>query len=382
MKVLITRNADTSNYGGAETYVVELVRQLEANNINTVVGTAMPRLAAELHKVDHDIVPSPWLNWQRWHGIYTPLVILLHGPWILRLVWWYLRRIRIDEPDLLHPMNRDDWIAATIAGWITKTPVVWTDHADLKHEVINTAGMRNLIGKIVLYWAQRASAIMVVSNAEKQAIEASVGDTLKDKLCVVYNGITSASYEPKPKTKNTVVIGITARMRNQKGLRELIDAFKKLTPPPRKKLELWLIGDGPDEATLQKRADGDPRIRFLGFKKDWMHWVAALDIFAFPSYSEGFSLSLLEAAMLARPIVATNVGGNPEVIVDEKTGLLVRPKEIDALASALQRLIDDPQLAKKLGSGAHGAWEKNFQFDRIVETDIIAIYQHAIGRAR
>jgi glycosyltransferase involved in cell wall biosynthesis len=378
MKILLVRNADTKNFGGAETFVLEIATQLQKLKHEVVVATALPRLRKKLDQNGIKNEGAPWLPWTKWHGIYT-LLLPIHGIWICWLVFIHFIKITNHQPDILHVMNRDDFIAGTIAGMLTRTPVIWTDHADLKHEFSNIKNpFKNMLGKVLLFWAKQADAITVVSNSEKKLIKQNVGNKLDDKITVIYNGTTKPKKLNKIiKPKNTLVLGLATRVRNQKGLRELIDSFGQLTPPKAKKLELWIIGDGPDEDSLKQRAESHPEIKFLGFKEDWLEYVNALDIFVFPTYTEGFSLSLLEAAMLEKPIIATSVGGNPEII-NSKTGILIPPKDVPALSEALQELINNPELGKKLGKAANKTWEENFDFKSIVENDFINLYNKVV----
>ncbi len=103
-----------------------------------------------------------------------------------------------------------------------------------------------------------------------------------------------------------------------------------------------------------------PSVSFLGHRDDIPDLLACLDIFVLPSHSEGISRSLLEAMAGGLPVIATEVGGTPEVVQHEVNGLLVPVKDPQALAQALIRLLADPALAKKLGSGRFRARGRQF----------------------
>ena len=91
------------------------------------------------------------------------------------------------------------------------------------------------------------------------------------------------------------------------------------------------------------------RVHFLGQRRDIPDLLAALDIFVLPSHSEGVSLALLEAMAAGLPVIATAVGGLPEVVTDGENGLLIPPKDPEALAAALARLLADPDSGQKAG---------------------------------
>ena len=157
------------------------------------------------------------------------------------------------------------------------------------------------------------------------------------------------------------MVGLVARLDHWgKGHREFFTALAALQGP--------LSGRGPDH---RRRPAGKPRcgswrrelglagrVHFLGQRRDIPDLLSALDIFVLPSHSEGVSLALLEAMAAGLPVIATAVGGLPEVVTDGENGLLIPPKDPEALAQALARLLADPALAKKLGENARRTWKR------------------------
>ena len=143
----------------------------------------------------------------------------------------------------------------------------------------------------------------------------------------------------------------------EKGLRELLDAMAALAPQ-RPKLQLALVGEGPMRAELETRIDADPslRVRLPGAQgpHEVARWMAASDLVTLPSYSEGHPNVLVEALACGRPVVATPVGGIPEV-VDADCGLLVAARDPAALAAglrdALERTWDENALSRRFSRG-------------------------------
>ena len=116
-----------------------------------------------------------------------------------------------------------------------------------------------------------------------------------------------------------------------------------------------LAGVGPKEPEIKQLAlelDLDDSVVFAGFRSDAPRVTAAADVFVLPSEHEGLPIALLEAMALGRPVVATNVGGTPEVLQNNETGMLVRSRDPEALASGIVALLDDPSLRGRLGSAA------------------------------
>jgi glycosyltransferase involved in cell wall biosynthesis len=144
-----------------------------------------------------------------------------------------------------------------------------------------------------------------------------------------------------------IVVQVGALVDNQKGHRDLIAAAKRLTD----RQSGWrfvLVGGGRDEAVLRQAADGYDTIRFTDHVDNVGDYLAASDIFAYPSLHEGLGSALLDAMNAELPIVASHVGGIPELVEDGRTGLLVPPRDPEALADALARLRNNPSLAGQL----------------------------------
>jgi len=107
-------------------------------------------------------------------------------------------------------------------------------------------------------------------------------------------------------------------------------------------------------------------VHFLGWRKDVADIVRAADVMVLPSRAEGLPLAILEAMACGKPIVATPVNGVPEAVVDGRTGILVTPGDDEALAEALIRLFDQPDLARRMGGEGRQRAETHFSLDRFV----------------
>jgi glycosyltransferase involved in cell wall biosynthesis len=161
------------------------------------------------------------------------------------------------------------------------------------------------------------------------------------------------------------VIGEIARLCDVKGQRELIRALAEI---PDARLVLAgrdLEQGGAFQAELEREADrAGVRERVeIGFHDDVAALLARLDVVALPSWTEGLPMVLLEAMAAGRPVVATPVGGTPELVVDGETGLLVPPRDPEALAAALRRVLDDRELADRLGEAGRRRVSERFSLE-------------------
>jgi len=214
----------------------------------------------------------------------------------------------------------------------------------------------------VLHAAKR---ILVVSEDLGQVAERDY-DADPARIRAIPNGCDATIFHPRDRSDARAALGIDAdaelviyvgRLVPEKGLRELLDAMATLAPQ-RPKLQLALVGEGPMRAELDAKVAADPTLRVHLPGAQGLHevarWMAASDLVTLPSYSEGHPNVLVEALACGRPVVATPVGGIPEV-VDADCGLLVAARDPAALAAglrdALERQWDDGALSRRFSRG-------------------------------
>jgi len=218
-------------------------------------------------------------------------------------------------------------------------------------------GVRGVLEELVVRAADR-----VIVNAEALRPRGAAGARTE----VIPSGVDTDVFAPRPPGRADararlglgaadVVIGTVGRLERRKGTAVLIEAAARLAKFGLPEVQVLVVGDGPlrDElSALAVRLGIPDRIHMLGDRSDVPEVLAALDLFVLPSRTEGMSNALLEAMATALPVVATAVGGNPEVISTERTGVLIPPDDSSALADAVRRLVTTPALAQRLGAAA------------------------------
>jgi glycosyltransferase involved in cell wall biosynthesis len=217
----------------------------------------------------------------------------------------------------------------------------------------------------------------------------------KSKIRVIHNGRDLDRFAPADNSdrrratrgalglRDKQVILTLARLDEQKGHRHLIDALAILASR-RPNLVTLLAGEGPLEPNLRTQCAAlglTDRVRFLGHRRDVPELFEASDMVVLPSLYEGLPLVAIEALAANRPLVATEVDGTPEVVINERTGLLVPPANAAALAAAIERLLDDPELASRLASDGRRFVHENFAVRRQVE-QTVALYCELTGLGR
>jgi glycosyltransferase involved in cell wall biosynthesis len=164
------------------------------------------------------------------------------------------------------------------------------------------------------------------------------------------------------------IVGVVARLEPEKGHPTLIEAWPivlRAVPDA----YLLIVGEGSRRDALEAQARElrvAHRVVFTGRRDDVPAVTAALDVAVLPSYREAQGLTILEAMALSRPVVASNVGGIPEMIEDGRTGLLVPPHDADALAAAIIRLLKNHPLADTLGRAGHDMVHDRFCIELMV----------------
>jgi len=233
-------------------------------------------------------------------------------------------------------------------------------------------------------------AVIVVSEGLRTFLE-KVERLPRRKMVVIGHGIEATSY---PATRAEArralglpahgpLIGAVGRLSPEKGQVVLLRALPAILAAfPR--AACVVAGEGPARAQLEaetRRLGIGDRVVLLGFRRDVPRVLAALDLFVQPSIYEGFGLSLLEAMAAGLPVVASRVGGIPEVVEDGRTGLLVPSQDPAALAAAIVRLLGDAEGAQRLGESAANHARERYSLSRVAER-VDDLYRNILARSR
>jgi glycosyltransferase involved in cell wall biosynthesis len=271
---------------------------------------------------------------------------------------------------VVHCHHYSPFVYASIARlWSPHLRIIFTEHGRLSDAP--PSAKRRTANRVL---AHAPREVVTVSSDLKKHLVAEGFPT--SKVSVIYNGIdvgTMPCGEMRARLRrelhisdDVTLVGTVARLDPVKDLHTLIRAIGAQSSDSR--MSLLVIGDGPERAQLEAvaRASGAAAsIRFLGHREDARDLLAACDLYANSSISEGISLTILEAMAAGLPVVATHVGGTPE-IVDSTCGRLVPSRDPDALAGMLAALARDPALRRELGREARARVEQRFTLDRMV----------------
>ncbi len=346
---------ETSGPGGAEKMLISLVENLDPGQYRSIIC----------------LLKDGWLNTQLCQRGFDTVIIPqqkgLDPGWIYKCI----KLIRQKKIDLLHTHEFAMNVYGCIAAWITRIPVITTVHG---RSYYGDRWRRRLAYQFV---AKHSLRMVAVSEDIRRFMIEQVSVRSR-YLITIYNGIDPKVYcttEDGIQIKKELkiadaapVIGTIGNLYPVKGHTYLLKAAVQVVRNYPEAVFLF-IGRGNLLNQLQEEAGRGgiaKNVRFLGFREDIAAFLQTMDIFVLPSLSEGLPLSLLEAMAAGKPAVATNVGGNPEVMLDGETGFLVPPKDPESLASRIILLLKDKLLAQKFGANGQQRVYEKFSLERMV----------------
>jgi glycosyltransferase involved in cell wall biosynthesis len=289
-------------------------------------------------------------------------------------------RLARERVDIVHTHNPQALIYGALAGRLVGARVVHTKHG------INPDRTRRL-------WLRRAAARLVDAYVVVTPALARIAthECDPDRVHVVANGIDMSVFAPRPDVRNASrrelglpedawVVGTVGRLAPEKDQATLVKAVAPLLGEGR---YLVIVGDGPERDALHaviRDANVDRYVRMTGVRSDVARLLSAFDAFALPSRTEGLPLVLLEAMASELPVVASSVGGIPDLVAAGVTGVLVPPSDVPALRAALLMLAGNPAFAHKMGRAARQQVLARHSVD-VMAKAYRHLYQAARGRS-
>lgn len=340
-RLLIVLTSDVR--GGVEEVALSLLQRLDRKEFEPALAAPaglLETMQSELAALDVPTFRAAADSWLRWREVRA-----------------LASAIRAFRPDVVNPhLFRSTLVAAPLARGLGVPAVVETYHG---REAWRRGPIR---GSFVVdrFISRAVNLVIAVSEAAKDFL-VRVKRLPSEKVVVVPNGRDLSVFKPGcgggrlrrelGLPPDASVLGVFGRLEEQKGHRYGLEAFARVVRD-HPKARLLIVGDGALRQALEAQARGlglEGHVTFTGYRDDIPDLLDAVDVVVLPSLYEGMPLTAIEAAAMAKPVVATAVDGTTEVVVDGATGTLVPAADAAALATAICRILASPDRGQALG---------------------------------
>jgi glycosyltransferase involved in cell wall biosynthesis len=363
-KIKVLEMIDRSSLGGGQAALLALAAHLDKERFEILISARDGGpLADEARRLGLRFLPVPFKK-----------------TFSLSMTRRIRRVLEENEIDILHTHGGIAGLLGRRASGKSKTPVVVHTLHGIHYLHYRNKALRSLSIRLERHLSRRTDAVIFVSEADlKEGERHKLAPGMKRIL--IKNGIDVSRFQETEifeKAKKELkwrlklsppIVGTIARLHRQKGIVGLIRAAGQIhRGSPEAKIVV--VGGGPLERTLRIEAQKlglEGFFIMLGERTDARELLSLFDIFALPSLWEGLPLVLLEAAAMGKPIVATDIDGVREVIRNGETGLLVPPANPERLAEAILRLLQDRNLARRLGENAKATIPPSFTLSKMID---------------
>jgi glycosyltransferase involved in cell wall biosynthesis len=345
--------------GGTERQVLNLVQGLDRSRFGVEVA-CLKRWGALLPEMEATGIP---ITEYKIHSLYNHIAI-----WNQMRFLNHLRRRKVD---IIHSYGFHSNVFAIPPARLAGAAAVLASIRDTGEHL---TPLQRRVEKLFCRMAN-----CIVTNAE--AVRKRLTDEGYDsqKIVVIHNGIELTRFARKPAELGlhrelgvpaaTPLVAVFARLNELKGIEYFLRAVAGLIARFRN-VRFLIVGDGASRLELEKYAERlglKKHVVFMGFRLDVPTLLSEISVSVLPTLSEGLSNSLLESMAASVPVVATRVGGNPEVVQGGITGFLVPPRDAEALARAIGQFLDQPSLGKKFGLAGRERVSKQFTLEQMTQ---------------
>ncbi|MCX5679740.1 MAG: glycosyltransferase [Candidatus Omnitrophica bacterium] len=293
--------------------------------------------------------------------------------------------LKEERPDIAHAHQYTPYFYTILSVfWFHGPKIVFTEHGRFFPD--RMSGKRVIFNQIAMLFTGAIIGVCEFSKRSLIKYEKFPGDRIE----VIYNGVRPEEFSIDSDISlnkislslnaNNKIIGTVGRLCKEKNYSMLIRAFGEIKRHL-KDAKLLIVGDGELRGELENSARNENvenEVLFLGERRDIPELMKVFDVFVLSSDLEAASLVLLEAMASGVPVVATNVGGNPELVLDGVTGLLAPKNDHQKFGEAVVDILQDPDRAKKMGKAGRTRVIEKFSFDRMVN-EYVEVYRSLIS---
>jgi glycosyltransferase involved in cell wall biosynthesis len=367
---------DSDVFAGTERHILELADGLRGFGVPVRIGC-----------------PHPSVLETRAAALGLPTVAIQKGGhWDHTAIRTLTDLLVAGEIDLVHAHNgRTGLAAAASTARAGVGASIVTQHF-IEPGRLRQGWLQRTLRAIAHRWTNaRLAHFIAISGAVRDAMLAR-SDAAPARISVVPNGISppivSSAQATAVRTEfsipdGTPLIISVARLEREKDLPTLISAMQRVAASA-PHARCLIIGDGAERAALDARIEAlglGKTVTLTGFRADSFAFIAAADVFVLPSLAEPFGLAILEAMALGKPVIAARAGGPREIIVDEQTGLLVKPRDPQKLADAIATLIADRAACVRMGEAGRARYAEAYTTTRMAASTL-EVYQRTLSAQR
>lgn len=349
-RIRVCHLVSTLNIGGLEKVVYDLVRlaNREMFDVQVICLGEIGALANDFSKL----------------GVATTALGALGKKSTYNSARILSKLLKTSPVDVLHTHNPAPHKIGALARCLTRIPVL----VHTKHGRNYPDNWRRVLVNRIITWM--TDAIVAVSN-DAAAVSRDIEHVPNHKIRVIQNGIDLEKYRTQVQQSRSAsrVIHVARLSDPPKDHTTLLHAAK-IVASQVADFHLEIVGDGPDRGNIESLCDElklRKHVTISGFRSDICERLATSGMAMLSSTTEGLSITLLEAMAMGLPVVATDVGGNREVVADQETGLLVPNKNPDQMARAMLEIIQSPQKAAAFGAAGRKRVEENFCLSRVAD---------------
>ncbi|MEI6297010.1 MAG: glycosyltransferase family 4 protein [bacterium] len=364
-----------SVWGGAGKYVFELATSLPKDEFEaSVVLGGNGTLISKLNDEEIKTISIPSLD--RDVGFFKDIASFNN----------LLKIFKKEKPDVIHLNSSKMGGIGALAGQIAGVKkIIFTAHGWPFNED------RGFLSRTAIWLASYITALFsteIIVIDKKDFKQAQSFPFCKNKIILIHNGIKPFELLKKTEAKHVIIekikfdalkekvsIGTIGELHKNKGLEYGINAIALLPQETQSLVSYFIIGGGEEKNNLEhliKQLKLEDKVFLLGFMDDARKYLNAFDVFLFPSVKEGLPYSIMEAGFASLPIITTKVGGIPDIMTDEKSNLLVEPKNTKELRNALVELIQNKKIRDSLGAKNKENILTKFTFEKMLEKTIKA----------
>lgn len=361
------------NVGGAEYHLLELVKRLDKTKYRPMVCCIAQKGPFAI-RMEKEGIPVKALFIKKIYDFYG-----------IRQALYLIRFLRKEKVKIIQTFDFGSDVLGPIVAKLAGVPVIISSRRDMgflreKYHILALRLIDILVDKII-----------VVSKAVEKSL--TKREKIKgNKVITIYNGVDLVKFSRDSidvdKQKQLLglelsrpIVGTIGRLRVEKGHKYFLE-LARLVLNAVPKVQFLIVGDGPLKNRLKLRAKDlnlQDNVIFAGERVNIPEILSVIDVFVLPSLTEGFSNVLLEAMAMEIPVVATNVGGNPEAIINGKTGFLSARYDYHQMTKLVIKLLLNKNLAKKIGTLERKYVEDNLDIDRMIK-NIEGLYQSLIRK--